>query len=439
MQRREGINLKNSGVILELNNKEAVVITSESRFVIIKRKPDMVVGQEIIFDSLSNRIFNKKTQSLFLAAASIAAIFVITFISYIYLYLPFQSSTYAYIGIDINPSIELGIDSEHNVINFKPLNEDANIILKAIDLKGMNINKALISLVQQSEIYGYLRSENDSTIYISASFCEINNDNNKTSREHDEQKNNFLLDMENGLRSSFNNTIDVEVLKISALNRKLAYENNLSMAKYNIYSSAINEGITISKEEVQNNSISSTIKKIEQIRLKSPTRTELGQSSTTSDKNDIDSKADHSTTENSGVMIVSSPTPTQSASTIESSAPKTPVVQPTHSSISTKPTASTHPYKTAPAWVKNEGNTTNSDIVKDNGKPEDKSDIEVNEKSDNAGRPDDDDRPDNAGKPDNVGRPDNAGKPDNAGRPDDAGKPDNAGRPDNAGKPDDND
>lgn len=64
------------------------------------------------------------------------------------------SLPYAYVGIDVNPSIELGINRFDRVADTRSYNEDGAELLQAVDVAGMSYEEALDALAQ--ELQGYI-------------------------------------------------------------------------------------------------------------------------------------------------------------------------------------------------------------------------------------------------------------------------------------------
>lgn len=262
MQRKQGSKLKKSGVILELNSKEAVVITSESRFVTIKRKPDMFVGQVVSLGIPAQLMSRYKYSGLISAASGIAALFIIAFITFTYMYLPSQNNVFAYIDVDINPSVELVIDDSYVVLDTKHLNEDAKKLLKGLKLEGMYINQALQLIVEKSGEYGFITSKSGNFIYVSASLNTQRDNYKQNSMEEEKKIDGLIRDIKQNIQSTFNQSIEVRTIKVSTQDRKLAQKNEISMGKYSILSEASKKGIDISAEEVKENTIKETLEKI---------------------------------------------------------------------------------------------------------------------------------------------------------------------------------
>lgn len=66
----------------------------------------------------------------------------------------------SYISIDINPSIELGLNRFEYVVEASAYNEDGNEILKKVDLTGKSYTDAINDLLEQQEFIGYFEGNN---------------------------------------------------------------------------------------------------------------------------------------------------------------------------------------------------------------------------------------------------------------------------------------
>lgn len=70
------------------------------------------------------------------------------------------------IFLDVNPSIEISVDKDENVLQVKALNEDADKIIQAANLDNLRLNATVDSLVDSLINNGYLR-ENTNSILVS--------------------------------------------------------------------------------------------------------------------------------------------------------------------------------------------------------------------------------------------------------------------------------
>lgn len=66
----------------------------------------------------------------------------------------------SYISIDINPSVELGLNRFNNVVEAAAYNDDGAELLKDIDLKGKSYTEAIDSLLKSQEFISFLEENN---------------------------------------------------------------------------------------------------------------------------------------------------------------------------------------------------------------------------------------------------------------------------------------
>lgn len=82
-------------------------------------------------------------------------------------------SGYAYVAIDINPSLEL-ITKDEVVVKVRALNDDANVLLSGETIEGLSLEEATEKVVSLAEELGYLNEENtDVNITVTAEDEEI--------------------------------------------------------------------------------------------------------------------------------------------------------------------------------------------------------------------------------------------------------------------------
>ena len=77
------------------------------------------------------------------------------------------NSVASVVSLDVNPSIQLQVNSKERVLAADPLNEDAQVILEGMDLKGTQLNVAVNAIVGSLLQHGYL-DKISSAILISA-------------------------------------------------------------------------------------------------------------------------------------------------------------------------------------------------------------------------------------------------------------------------------
>ena len=62
----------------------------------------------------------------------------------------------AFISIDINPSLELGINRFNRIVSIRGYNEDGEELAGSLDIRFMDYDTALVSLLDSQELESYL-------------------------------------------------------------------------------------------------------------------------------------------------------------------------------------------------------------------------------------------------------------------------------------------
>lgn len=244
------------GIILKIKNNTVIVMTDKSDFVEVRKQPGMYLGQEVHFPE--SFIVNRRREII--KYSLIAACLVLSFIAGAFaLQFTPASPAYAFVSIDINPSLELLIDKEDHVIDVNTLNKDAEKLVKSLDLKNMPARDAVVSIVKKSRELGYINSKRKNTVLISAA---LNNGHKeyKKYKKVNEGKLDKLLGSFRNLTFKYNNeNIKPVVLKVTPKERNMAEKSNISMGKFHLYNKikADNKNVTI--EDVNSSSVSTII------------------------------------------------------------------------------------------------------------------------------------------------------------------------------------
>ena len=107
----------------------------------------------------------KKSKSKYFVTGGFGLAFavVLFFVGLIYFK---NDNSVAVIGIDVNPSLELSINSKNKVVSVNTNNEDGKKVLGNMDLKGSNVDVAVNAIFGSMVKMGYI-NENDNSILIS--------------------------------------------------------------------------------------------------------------------------------------------------------------------------------------------------------------------------------------------------------------------------------
>lgn len=138
----------------------------------------------------------------------------------------------AYVGIDVNPSIELGLNCFDRVVSAEGLNQDGQKVLDATKVTGMSYNDALRQLSASLETDGFLDSESAVAVTV---MCD---DEQRCSNLEQTSQNCFAT-VGQGVHCS----------RASSEEHHAAHEAGMGMGKYQVWRALVDAGVDISAEE----------------------------------------------------------------------------------------------------------------------------------------------------------------------------------------------
>ncbi|MGF7185349.1 hypothetical protein GGQ84_001436 [Desulfitispora alkaliphila] len=160
-----------NGIVMEVSESEQkmILMTEDGEF--IQRSYNGTVpkiGAELNFSV--NQV--PKRKPLFTrwrqAGLAVAAVLLLLIITPAMLNnIPGNSETVAYVTVDVNPSIELGINTNDIVVFSKGLNYEGQEVIKSLNLKGLKSEKAIAKLTGELVKTGYVDELEAGRIMIS--------------------------------------------------------------------------------------------------------------------------------------------------------------------------------------------------------------------------------------------------------------------------------
>ena len=139
----------------------------------------------------------------------------------------------AYVGIDINPSIELGVNYFDRVVSAEGVNADGQDILSETNVVGMTYEEALASLNDSLTNKGYLTA--DAAVAVTV-MCD--DDSRCSNLEETSQR--YFSSAGQGMHCS----------RATSTEHHEAHEAGLGMGKYLAWRSLVDTGVDISADDV---------------------------------------------------------------------------------------------------------------------------------------------------------------------------------------------
>ncbi|MEK7020608.1 anti-sigma factor domain-containing protein [Bacillus sp. FSL K6-6038] len=148
----------NKGIVMDIKKHSIVVLTPDGEFITFKRKShSYMIGEEISFNVQEQRVPRFSIPSFLKPASLLVACFLCVFL---FFYNQPEEKAFAYVSIDINPSLEASVTKDLRVIDLRACNDDGKRILKEMKRwKNEPLQDVVRTIVKQSQEDGYLTKD----------------------------------------------------------------------------------------------------------------------------------------------------------------------------------------------------------------------------------------------------------------------------------------
>jgi len=227
------------GIVAKISAKHCIVITPDGSY---EKIPLPAQGTQVGAELAYRRFPLSYNMKPLLMAASL----LIVFMSFALLPKAYLPQAAAYVSLDINPSLEMAVDKNLNVINVQYFNDDASNLIPPEEIEGLNIYDALRELIAKAIEQNYIKLGEDNLIISTVS--PSGTDPMPINQEVVSQ---FL---ENTITAS-GYTSQVTVYSASDEIRATAKGEGLSPGKYLVYQQLIKTDNQVSIDEVKKNNV----------------------------------------------------------------------------------------------------------------------------------------------------------------------------------------
>ncbi len=237
------------GLVLAVEGREAVVLTPAGEFRRVPLdRPDRRVGEEMPLALPPARRWLPALSGLAVAAAVLLAVAL----SGLRGGPPQEGDTpsllvEAYVSVDINPSLELGVGKDAAVVEGRPLNEDGRRLLAAVPHRGRPLAQVLAALVREAARAGYLIPGRSGEVVIAAAPARAGGVSPavvEAVQRGEAAARSFLR--EEGVRAS------VYAVRVGRAElRREAGSLGLSVGKYLVMKELEDAGLTVAPDELQ--------------------------------------------------------------------------------------------------------------------------------------------------------------------------------------------
>lgn len=239
------------GVVMSIHKQHAVVMTADGRFLRAPIQGTPQIGEEMTFEEEFRTFRNFKPAYWYMGAAAIVLLLFLPVLLFV------QRDAHpvvAYLSMDINPSVEIGVDKNEKVRELRALNEDGELIIKGLTYKGVNVEAVAAAILERAKDSHYLDTPNKD-IFIT-SVLLVDNTALKLDYESilakkvDQTLRDLIVELAAEAASA-----NITTMSIPNELREEAAANGISSGKMAVYLMAKEEGYQLELEQMKEQSI----------------------------------------------------------------------------------------------------------------------------------------------------------------------------------------
>ncbi|MBK1608336.1 anti-sigma factor domain-containing protein, partial [Bacillus cereus] len=150
--------MMNKGIVMDIKKHSVVVLTPNGEFITCKRKGDScMIGEEISFDEQEQKASRFSIPHFLKPASLLVACFLCALL---FFYNQPEEKVFAYVSVDINPSLEVSVTKDLRVIDLQACNDDGRRILKELkQWENKQLQDVIRTIIKQSQEDKYLTDD----------------------------------------------------------------------------------------------------------------------------------------------------------------------------------------------------------------------------------------------------------------------------------------
>ncbi|MEK7015757.1 anti-sigma factor domain-containing protein [Bacillus sp. FSL R9-9410] len=155
----------NKGIVMDIKKHSVVVLTPNGEFITFKRKVhSYMIGEEISFNEQEQRAPRFSIPSFLKPVSLLVTCFLCVLL---FFYNQPEEKVFAYVSVDINPSLEVSVTKDLRVIDLRACNDDGRRILKEMKRwENKHLQDVMRTIIKQSQKDKYLT--NDKQVMLTA-------------------------------------------------------------------------------------------------------------------------------------------------------------------------------------------------------------------------------------------------------------------------------
>jgi hypothetical protein len=147
------------GIVMSIHENHAVVMTRDGQFLKAPLQGSPQLGHELLFEEEAGtpparrRRFGRPTLTRYIGAAAAVMLLLTAYLVYS---ASQANAVVAYVTMDINPSIEIGIDDKEKVRELRAVNEAGSRLIQDIAYKGHELESVATVILEKASSAHYL-------------------------------------------------------------------------------------------------------------------------------------------------------------------------------------------------------------------------------------------------------------------------------------------
>lgn len=227
---------KDTGMVVEIKGKTCIILTPGGEF----REVALPSGNVRLGDEITSAA-PAKIPAWWKPLLAAAGVFLLLWAGF--LYSGWSNEAVAYVGLDINPSVELGLNRRQLVCQAGSLDAEGAALLQKAAVRGLPLEKAIAALLAEAVTSRYLDPARENVVLTTVTAAK----DEKREMPAEQQITRYI---ENALRAS-GARAEVVVVETAPQVRRQAQEAGLSTGKYLLYLRGAQAGLPVSIEELK--------------------------------------------------------------------------------------------------------------------------------------------------------------------------------------------
>lgn len=239
--------MRHAGLVVELGQGRAVVLTPDGQFKRVRAKAGWQLGEEVRLENVVALPQRRPATLTWVAAAAIILAMLLPGALSVRAIFG-QTALAAYVAVDINPSLELQVSGAGKVLAANAVNDDAAQLLQSMNLQGLPLDQAVRQITEKAIAAGYLTQTGDNMVLITVTPSKADGTVNASLSQRVEASQQVVKAVlkEHQLPNA------VETLSAPAQVRDTARSQGLSTGKLLVASEAAEDGVKITSDELKN-------------------------------------------------------------------------------------------------------------------------------------------------------------------------------------------